>query len=110
MHVERPDRLKAIVERLEREELFSDVRMPSPATLEELRRVHRTTLLEFFENLEEGFLDPETAVHPETWGSAPLAAGAAIPATREASRRRKSSRKRWSGALIPLPASSRWPR
>ena len=83
MHVERPDRLKAIVERLEREELFSDVRMPSPATLEELRRVHRTTFLEFFENVEEGFLDPETAVHPETWGIALLAAGATIQATRE---------------------------
>ncbi len=83
MHVERPERLQAIVERLEKEGLFADVRAPTPATQAELRRVHRPTFLEFFENLREGFLDPETAVHPETWDIALLAAGAAIQATRE---------------------------
>ncbi len=82
MHVERPERLRAIVERLQHEGLFEDVRTPAPATTKELRRVHRSTFLEYFENLKEGFLDPETAVHPETWDIALLAAGAAIEATR----------------------------
>ena len=83
MHVERPERLKAIVDRLRREELFDDVHAPGPATAMELRRVHRATFLEYFENLNEGFLDPETAVHPETWDIALLSAGAVIQATRE---------------------------
>ena len=83
MHVERPERLKAIVERLRQDGLFQDVRTPTAATSKELRRVHRATFLEYFENLKEGFLDPETAVHPETWDIAVLAAGAVIQATRE---------------------------
>ena len=82
MHVERPERLRAIVERLRTEALLTDVRTPSAATVAELRRVHRQTFLEFFRDLTEGFLDPETAVHPETWGIALLAAGATIQATR----------------------------
>ena len=83
MHVERPERLKAIVDRLRQDGLFEDVRTAPAATPKELRRVHRATFLEYFENLSEGFLDPETAVHPETWGIALLAAGAVIQATRE---------------------------
>jgi len=82
MHVERPERLRAIVERLRTEALLTDVRTPSAATVAELRRVHRQPFLEFFRDLTEGFLDPETAVHPETWGIALLAAGATIQATR----------------------------
>ncbi len=80
MHVERPERLQAIVERLRREGLWKDVHAPTPATAADLRRVHRAAFLEFFEHLNEGFLDPETAVHPETWGIALLAAGATIQA------------------------------
>ena len=89
MHVERPERLKAIVDRLRAEDLWKDVHAPTPATLAQLRRVHRATFLEYFQNLDEGFLDPETAVHPETWGIALLAAGATIEATRESYARGK---------------------
>ncbi len=84
MHVERPERLEAIVRRLREENLFTEVHDAPPATLAEARRVHRATFLDYFEKLEEGFLDPETAVHPETWGLALLAAGAALAATRRA--------------------------
>ena len=83
MHVERPERLEAIVDRLRQEDLFRDVHAPSPAAVTELRRVHRAAFLEYFEHLSEGVLDPETAVHPETWGIALLAAGAVIQATRD---------------------------
>lgn len=84
MHVERPERLQAIVERLRQERLLADLRPLAPATLAELRRVHRQTFLEFFRDLTEGFLDPETAVHPETWDIALLAAGATVQAARAA--------------------------
>ena len=84
MHVERPERLEAIVGRLREEKLFVDVRSPVTATMPELRRVHRATFLDFFHDLTEGFLDPETAVHPETWDIATLAAGAVVEATRGA--------------------------
>ena len=89
MHVERPERLKAIVDRLRAEDLLKDVHTPTPATLAQLRRVHRASFLEYFQNLNEGFLDPETAVHPETWGIALLAAGATIEATQESYARGK---------------------
>ncbi len=82
LHVERPDRLKAIVDRLRKEGLLTDVESAAPAKPADLGRVHRAAFLEFFENLHEGFLDPETAVHPETWDIALLAAGATLAATR----------------------------
>ncbi len=82
LHVERPERLQAITDRLRKEGFLQDVRQPAPATMEELERVHRPTFLEYFRNLKEGFLDPETRVHPETWDIAVLAAGAVAQATR----------------------------
>lgn len=82
LHVERPERLEAIVSRLRSEGLFSEVESPRPATVPELRRVHREPFLDFFRDLQEGYLDPETAVHPETYGIALLAAGATLQATR----------------------------
>jgi acetoin utilization deacetylase AcuC-like enzyme len=85
-HVERPDRLRAIVERLRREGLFHDVQTPVPAVDEDLRRVHRESYVELVRTLEEGLLDPETAVHKDTFGIAMLATGAVIQATRAAVR------------------------
>ena len=82
LHVERPDRLRSIVERLRREGLLHDVQTPVPATEEELRRVHRGSYVDHFRNLDEGFLDPETAVHKGTFAIATLAAGAVLQATR----------------------------
>jgi acetoin utilization deacetylase AcuC-like enzyme len=85
-HVERPDRLRAIVDRLQREGLFEDVVRPAPASIAELERVHRPSYVDFFRQLREGFLDPETAVHPETFEIALLSAGAVLQATRTAVR------------------------
>jgi acetoin utilization deacetylase AcuC-like enzyme len=83
-HVERPDRLRAIVDRLQAENLFNDVRQPIPARLADVRRVHRPSYLDSFRRLGEGFLDPETAVHPGTWETALLAAGGVLEAARAA--------------------------
>ena len=88
LHVERPDRLRSIVERLEREGLFQGVEMPPTATIADLRRVHRESYVERVRNLGEGFLDPETAVHRGTFDIAGLAAGGVLLATRSAVRDR----------------------
>ncbi len=85
-HVERPDRLRAIVERLKQERLYAGVEAATPATREDLERVHRSTYVDYVRNLGEGFLDSETAVHPETFEIASLAAGAVLGAARAAVR------------------------
>src|SRR2546422_6291671 len=54
LHVERPDRLRSIVERLEREGLFQGVETPPTATIADLRRVHRESYVERARNLGEG--------------------------------------------------------
>lgn len=82
LHVERPERLRSIVGRLQVEGLFEDVASPVPASLEEIGRAHRATYVDFLRDLGEGFLDSETEVHPETFEIARLAAGAAVQATR----------------------------
>lgn len=81
-HVERPDRLRSIVSHLEAAGLFTEVEPAPRATREDVKRVHRDSYLESFENLEEGRLDPETAVHPGTFELALLAAGAVLHGTR----------------------------
>ncbi len=86
LHVERPDRLRSIVERLQREGLFHEVEGPPTATDADLRRVHRESYVELIRNLGEGFLDPETAIHRETFDIALLAAGGVLLATRVAVR------------------------
>src|SRR2546425_5428415 len=78
LHVERPDRLRSIVSHLEAAGLFTDVEQAPPATRREVSRVHRDSYLEYFENLDEGLLDPETAVHPGTFDLALLAAAAGL--------------------------------
>src|SRR3989449_6496863 len=86
LHVERPDRLRSIVSHLERAGLFTDVEGAPSATVAEVKRVHRETYVEYFQNLGEGLLDPETAVHPGTFDLALLAAGAVLEGTRSAVR------------------------
>jgi acetoin utilization deacetylase AcuC-like enzyme len=86
LHVERPDRLRSIVARLEREGLFHDIERPPNATIADLRRVHRESYVELVRNLGEGFLDPETAIHRNTFDIALLAAGGVLLGTRVAVR------------------------
>ena len=86
LHVERPDRLRSIVERLQREGLFNEVEKPPSATVVDLRRVHRESYVELVRTLGEGFVDPETAIHPDTFDIARLAVGGVLLATRVAVR------------------------
>src|SRR5437867_5947530 len=85
-HVERPDRLRSIVSHLERAGLFIDVERAPLATLANLKRVHRETYLEYFQNLGEGLLDPGMAALPSTFDLRLAAASAARRGTRSAVR------------------------
>src|SRR5439155_23929083 len=86
LRVQRPDHLRSLVERLEREGLFHGAEAPPAATIADLRLVHRDSYVEWVRNLGEGFLDPETAVHRCTFDIARLAAGGVLLATRSAGR------------------------
>ncbi len=86
LHVERPDRLRAIVARLKKEGLFTDVATPQRAALVEIEHVHRSSYVELFRDLGEGSLDPETQVHRDTFEIATLAVGGVTLATRTAVR------------------------
>lgn len=79
-HVESPDRLESIVGELKRRDLWRDIQTPTPATRDDLERVHASTYLDVVETLGDGSLDPDTPIHPETWDIAALAAGAALRA------------------------------
>ncbi|HKW43193.1 MAG TPA: histone deacetylase [Thermoplasmata archaeon] len=81
LHVERPNRLRAIVERLKSEGIFDEVTSAPAAGLEDVGRVHRASYVDSFRALEDGSLDPETFVHPGTFDIALLAAGAVLHAT-----------------------------
>src|SRR5438445_10992873 len=79
LHVERPARLRSIVERLEREGLFHGVETPPTATIADLRRVHPGSYVELVRSLAEGLLDPEPAVHPGTFDVGLRAVGGVLP-------------------------------
>ncbi|HEV8594363.1 MAG TPA: histone deacetylase, partial [Thermoplasmata archaeon] len=79
-HVESPDRLAAIVEKLEVLGMFEDYTVPDPASRPQLEAVHGRAYLDLVENFGEGFLDTDTRIHPDTATYARLAAGGAVAA------------------------------
>ncbi len=87
-HPERPERLVAIVEKLEKERILEKLIQPAfePATLEVLSRVHNIDYLNFLAKTEgKDFfaLDPDTTGCRQSWPAAKLAAGAVIKAVEE---------------------------
>lgn len=79
-HVESPERVEAIVQKLDRLGLLKDYVVPEPVPRAQVESVHRKSYVDLIESFGEGFLDPDTAVHPETYGFARLAAGGAVAA------------------------------
>jgi acetoin utilization deacetylase AcuC-like enzyme len=79
-HVESPERLVAIVRKLEGLASPKDWTAPSPATRAQIETVHAESYVDLVENFGEGYLDTDTAIHPETPTYARLAAGGAITA------------------------------
>ena len=79
-HVESPQRIEAIVQKLEALHLLEDFVVPEPASAAQIEAVHASAYLDLLQGFGEGFLDTDTAVHPETYGFARLAAGGAVTA------------------------------
>lgn len=85
-HPENADRLKAILERLEKEGMLERlVHIPArPATEKQATRVHSRSYLHSLAHLAElggGYLGPDTYVAPASWKAAVLAAGGLIALT-----------------------------
>ena len=79
-HVESPERLEAIVRKLEGLGSPKDWMAPTPATRAQIESVHTKGYVDLVENFGEGYLDTDTAIHPETPTYARLAAGGAVAA------------------------------
>ncbi|MDB4946544.1 MAG: Acetylspermidine deacetylase [Labilithrix sp.] len=79
-HPERPERLEAAVAAIERTELSFASIEPRRATEEELARVHDPKFLDWLRTLsgEQGYIDADTYVGPESVATAELAAGGTI--------------------------------
>ena len=79
-HVESPQRIEAIVRKLDALHLLKDYVVPEPASRRQIESVHAAPYVDLVEGFGEGFLDPDTAIHPETYEFARLAAGGALAA------------------------------
>lgn len=79
-HPERPERLDAARAAIERSELSFKAIEPRPATDEELERVHDAKFLKWLRTLggEQGYIDADTYVGPESVAVAELAAGGTV--------------------------------
>ena len=79
-HPERPERLEAARAAIERSELSFAPVEPRPATDEELERVHDPKFVKWLRTLggEQGYIDADTYVGPESVAVAELAAGGAV--------------------------------
>ncbi len=79
-HPERPERLEAARAAIERSELSFTPIEPRPATDEELERVHDPRFLKWLRTLggEQGYIDADTYVGPESVAIAELAAGGTV--------------------------------
>lgn len=92
-HPERPERLEAARAAIERSDLLFTPVEPRPVTDEEVERVHVPRFVKWLRTLqgEQGFLDADTYVGPESVAVAELAAGgtvALVDALLDGSRRR----------------------
>jgi acetoin utilization deacetylase AcuC-like enzyme len=74
-HVERPERLRRLLER------FHEFEEGTPATLGQIELVHSSEYVRAIEALDtEVWLDPDTYAGPTTWEAASLAAGCSLRA------------------------------
>ncbi len=79
-HVESPQRIEAIVRKLDGLGLLRDYVVPEPASRPQVEAAHRKAYVDLVEGFGEGYLDADTAIHRETYGFARLAAGGAVSA------------------------------
>ena len=79
-HVEAPQRIEAIVRKLDGAGLMEDWTVPEPATRAQIEAVHSKDYADLVQNFGDGYLDADTAIHPDTHMYAKLAAGGALTA------------------------------
>ena len=79
-HVESPQRVEAVVQKLDAARLLKDYVVPEPATRAQIESVHSAAYVNLVASFGEGFLDTDTALHADTYDLARLAAGGAVTA------------------------------
>jgi acetoin utilization deacetylase AcuC-like enzyme len=82
-HPESPQRLDAILKKLESSNLMGGLLTPEAATKEDLVTVHTPEYVEFVQNYGEGVIDYDTTLHTETYEIAILSAGGGLLAARK---------------------------
>lgn len=92
-HPESPQRLRAIIEALKREGLWTDVLEPEPAEMGEVMSVHSKSYIELLTEIvkDNVSLDPDTPTRENTFEIALLAAGGALLAGRLVAEKRAKS-------------------
>ncbi|MBI5001078.1 MAG: histone deacetylase [Euryarchaeota archaeon] len=89
-HPECPERVAAIMAKLEELELLDDTVEPEPAPMEKVLRVHDGAYIDFLRGFGEGYMDPDTYVRPDTLDAALIAAGGALEAAEIAYNERRA--------------------
>lgn len=88
-HPESPQRLEAILQKLEESGLMDGYLVPEDASVEEILLVHTPEYVEFVRNYGEGRIDYDTALHTETYEIAVLSAGGGLMAARKSFEEKK---------------------
>ncbi len=81
-HPESPQRLEAILQKLEKSGLMDGYLVPEEASRDEVLLVHTPEYVDMVQNYGEGRLDHDTALHTETYEIAMLSAGGGLMAAR----------------------------
>lgn len=90
-HPEKPERLKAIKDKMAEHSLWKNIVKPRSATTDELLLNHSERYIRRIENTPEGYLDPDTYLREETYGIARKAVGGALDAAGRAYGRKEAS-------------------
>jgi acetoin utilization deacetylase AcuC-like enzyme len=77
-HPESPERLKAIMAKLQEEKLDGNIIEPQTAKDQEIELAHASSYVEFIKNCDEGWIDPNTYARDQSYEIAALAVGGAI--------------------------------
>lgn len=81
-HPESPERLAAIMDYLDVNEIRPEIITPEVVELADVLAVHSETYLEYLKNFGKGMLDGDTSVFPHTYEMAMLSAGGGVATAR----------------------------
>ena len=81
-HPECPERLIAIMDYIDENEIHPDIINPEPAELDDILTVHSPEYLEYLKHFGRGMLDGDTSVFPHTYEMAMLSAGGGLAAAK----------------------------